>query len=59
MNNYMFVSLLEFRCNINLKMEDSPSKKRRKATFKEVGPSLSKDELIRRLKVGITFEKFC
>ncbi|XP_066923364.1 sister chromatid cohesion protein PDS5 homolog B-like [Clytia hemisphaerica] len=31
-------------------MEDSPSKKRRKATFKEVGPSLSKDELIRRLK---------
>jgi len=33
-------------------MEESPSKKRRKATFREVGPSLSKDELIRRLKVN-------
>ena len=34
-------------------MEDSPTKKRRKATFREVGPSVSKDELIRRLKVRI------
>lgn len=35
-------------------MEDSPSKKRRKATFRDVGPSLSKEELVRRLKVNVS-----
>ena len=34
-------------------MDDSPSKRRRKATFRDVGPSLSKEELIRRLKVSL------
>lgn len=33
-------------------MDDSPSKTRRKATFREVGPSISKEELIRRLKTA-------
>lgn len=33
-------------------MEDSPTKLRRKATFREIVPNLSKEELLRRLKVS-------
>ena len=41
--------------------EDSPTKKKRRTKFKEVSSTLSKEEVIRRLKVlcNICFVKYC